>query len=351
MRLWSRFWSCGFAALLCACGATEKGMRPGGSEEPFAPASNAAGGTRGGNQVMDGMADTGAISSGVSSGPALVDGRYVFRANELQLEVNPALGGRITRFSLGGANILTGPEVVARGEGTVPNMYGSTFWTSPQSTWDWPPETALDSDPLASSLDGDVLSLMSQAGATTGYGVLKRFALDATRERVLLEYVLQNHSGTQPAAPWEVSRVPKEGLVFFAAASPATAASTLASQLLDGIAWVDVQQAPGADSKLFQDGSEGWLAYVYRDLVFIKLFDDVAAADQAMGEAEIEVFVSGNYDYVEIEQQGASALLPVGGSSSWRVTWLLRRKPGAIAAELGNAQLVAWVRQQVAAAR
>jgi hypothetical protein len=300
---------------------------------------------------MDGMADPGTGLSGVSSGPALVDGRYVFRANELELEVNPALGGRITRFSLGGANILTGPEVVARGEGTLPNMYGSTFWTSPQSTWNWPPETALDSDPLESRLDGDVLSLLSQAGATTGYGVLKRFALDAARERVLIEYVLQNHSGTQAAAPWEVSRVPKEGLVFFAAASPATAASTLPSQMIDGIAWLDVQQAPGADSKLFQDGSEGWLAYVYRDLVFIKLFDDVPPADQASGEAEIEIFVSGSYDYVEIEQQGAASLLPVGGSSSWRVTWLLRRKPETIAAALGSAQLVAWVRQQVAAAR
>jgi hypothetical protein len=280
-----------------------------------------------------------------------VDGRYVFRAQELELEVNPSLGGRITRFSLGGENILTGPEVVARGEGSLPNMYGSTFWTSPQTTWGWPPETELDSEPLESSLDGAVLSLLSQAGAITGYGVLKRFALDAARERVLIEYVLQNHSGTQAAAPWEVSRVPKEGLVFFAASSAASAASTLESKLIDGIAWIDVQQAPGTDSKLFQDGAEGWLAYAYRDLVFIKLFDDIPAADQAMGEAEIEVFVSGSYDYVEIEQQGASALLPIGGSSSWRVTWLLRRKPAAIAAALGNAQLVAWVRQQVAAAR
>ena len=85
--------------------------------------------------------------------------------------------------------------------------------------------------------------------------------------------------------------------------------------------------------------------------MFIKIFDDVPLASQASGEAEIEVFVSGSYDYVEIEQQGASSLLPVGGSASWRVTWLLRRKPEAISAALGNAQLVDWVRQQVAAAR
>jgi len=296
--------------------------------------------------VTDGMADPGRVAR-----PTLENGRYVFRMDDLEFEVNPALGGRITRFSLAGTNILTGPEVVARGQGSLPNMYGSTFWTSPQSVWSWPPETALDSDPLPSTLDGDVLSLVSQAGATTGYGVQKRFAMDAVRGRVLIEYVLENHSGTQAAAPWEVSRVPKEGLVFFAATSPASAASTLESRMIDGIAWIDVQQAPAADSKLFQDGSEGWLAYAYRDLVFIKLFDDVAPVDQATGEAEIEVFVNGSFDYVEVEQQGPYSLLPVGGSSSWRVAWLLRRKPEGIAVTLGNAGLAAWVRQQVAAAR
>jgi hypothetical protein len=350
MRSSKLWWSCGLAAWLCACGATEKkGMRPGGGAEPFAtPVAGAAGmgAMQGGNDVMDGTGDPGGTQA-----LTLENGRYVFRMDELEFEVNPALGGRITRFSLGGTNILTGPEVVEQGQGTLPNMYGSTFWTSPQSVWSWPPETALDSDPLPSTLDGDVLSLVSQAGATTGYGVQKRFAMDAVRGRVSIEYVLQNHSGTQAAAPWEVSRVPKEGLVFFAATAPASPASTLESKVIDGIAWIDVQQAPAADSKLFQDGSEGWLAYAYRDLVFIKVFEDVQPANQAVGEAEIEIFVNGSFDYVEVEQQGPSALLPLGGSSSWRVAWLLRRRPQGIDAALGSPSLVAWVRQQVAAAR
>lgn len=287
----------------------------------------------------------------MASPPALENGRYVFRSEELEFEVDPARGGRITRFSLAGTNILTGPDVVAQGEGALPNMYGSTFWTSPQSTWGWPPEAALDSDAHPATLEGSALTLVSQPGATTGYGVQKRFSVDAARARVLLEYELKNHRGTQPAAPWEISRVPKEGLVFFAAASAPGSASTLSSSLLDGVAWVDVQRAPASDSKLFQDGSEGWLAYAYRDLVFIKLFDDVPAAEQATGEAEIEVFISGSFDYVEIEQQGPSALLPVGNSASWRVAWLLRRRPANIDATLGNPALVAWVREQVAAAR
>jgi hypothetical protein len=301
-------------------------------------------GAEGENDVRNGQSSRPVV-------PSLEAGRYVFRAADLELEVDPSTGGRITRFSLSGTNVLTGPDVVAHGDGSTPDMYGSTFWTSPQATWGWPPETALDNAALPATLDGAVLRLDSQPGATTGYRVRKQFSFDPVRNRVSLEYVLSNQSGTLAAAPWEVSRVPKEGLVFFAAASAATSASTLPAQLIEGVSWVDVKQAPPMDSKLFQDGAEGWLAYVYRDLVFIKLFDDVPAAQQAPGEAEIEVFVSGNYEYVEIEQQGPYALLPIGGSSSWTVGWLLRKLPDGMSATLGNAALVAWVRDQVASAR
>jgi hypothetical protein len=345
MRCPRLFCACWLAALLCACDATEQNARPGAAGEPPA-AAGAAGDVEGDNAVMDGMGEPGRASA-----PTLENGRYVFRAGELELEINPALGGRVTRFSLEGVNILTGPEVVADGEGTLPNMYGSTFWTSPQSVWSWPPEVALDSDPHVARVDGDVLHLVSQPGATTGYGVQKRFALDVLRGRIAIEYALKNHSATLPAAPWEVTRVPKEGLAFFPAASPPAQASTLQPRTIDGIAWVDVQQAPSSDSKLFQDGSEGWLAFAYRELVFIKVFDDVGPAEQASGEAEIEVFVNGAFDYVELEQQGPYAMLPAGASASWRVTWLLRRRPPGIGASVGNPELVTWVRQQVAAAR
>lgn len=289
---------------------------------------------------------TDGASSGVELSAPTLDGeeRYVFRAGELMLEVDPSIGGRVTRFSLGGTNLLTGPEVVASGEGSLPNMFGSTFWTSPQSDWGWPPEEAIDRAAHHARLDGAVLELVSEPGATTGYAVKKRVWMDAAREQVTLEYTLENQRATLPAAPWEISRVPKEGLVFFPARSPAVEPSTLPSTLLDGVAWLDIAEAPGVDSKLFQDGSEGWLAYVYRDLVFIKTFEDIARAEQANGEAEIEIFVSGAFDYVEIEQQGRLGLPPRGGSSVWRVGWMLRRLPPDIVASLGDVALVSWVR-------
>lgn len=283
-----------------------------------------------------------------TAGPAEDAGRYVFRMGDVELEIDPAIGGRVTRFSLAGENILTGPEVVAAGEGSLPNMYGSTFWTSPQSAWGWPPEAAIDAASHQAEVVGDVLELASEPGATTGYAVRKRFWTDAARERISIEYTLENQRATLPAAPWEISRVPKQGFVFFAAASPALAQSSLPSSFRDGVAWIDIAVAPSIDSKLFQDGSEGWLAYVYRDLVFIKTFEDTSAAETAPSEAEIEIFVSGLYDYVEIEQQGRYAMPAAGGRSSWQVNWLLDRLPAGLDVSLGSAALVAWVRNRIA---
>jgi hypothetical protein len=329
---------------MLACGAVERGARSTDAEpgKPSAPRQ-----TEGDEAVNSGTSS----AATPAAAPALEAGRYVFRMGELELEVDPAIGGRVTRFSLAGENILTGPEVVAGGEGSLPNMYGSTFWTSPQSAWGWPPEVAIDTASHRSELVGDVLELASDPGAITGYAVRKRFRTDAARGVLSIEYILENQRATSPAAPWEISRVPKEGLVLFAASAPALAQSSLPSTLRDGVAWIDIALAPASDSKLFQDGSEGWLAYIYRDLAFIKAFEDLHADQAAPGEAEIEIFASGNYDYVEIEQQGRYAMPSAGGRASWQVHWLLRRVPADIDASLGSEALVAWVRSQVAAAR
>jgi hypothetical protein len=336
----------GIAAALACEAAPEREVRSTGPE-PSPSSGNGPGSAEGDDEVAGGRA-TGAA---VSAAPVFEAGRYVLRMGDVELEVDPAIGGRVTRFSLGGENILTGPDVVAGGEGSLPNMYGSTFWTSPQSAWGWPPEIEIDAAAHRADVIGGVLTLTSAAGAATGYSVRKRFWTDAAKGRFSIEYTLENQRATLPAAPWEISRVPKEGIVLFAAAAPALAQSNLPASHGDGVAWVDIALAPAVDSKLFQDGSEGWIAYVYRDLAFIKSFEDTPTDAAAPGEAEIEVFVNGLYDYVEIEQQGRYALPPAGGSASWQVHWILRRLPSGLDASLGSSELVAWVRAQVAASR
>lgn len=304
----------------------------------------------GGADLME-EGDTEVHSGRPQATPAFDAGRYVLAVGDVELEVDPNVGGRVTRFSLAGENILTGPEVVAGGLDSTSDMYGSTFWTSPQSAWGWPPEAAFDTAAHRARVDGAVLELDSDVGAATGYSVRKRFRADAARRLFSIEYTLENRRAVSPAAPWEISRVPKEGFVFFASAGPALPSSSLPSTVRDGVTWVDIAAAPAKDGKLFQDGSEGWLAYVWRGLVFIKTFEDLSAEEAAPGEAEIEVFVKGDFPYVEIEQQGRYALPPAGGASSWQVNWMLERLPAGVDARLGSTALVAWVRDRVASAR
>ena len=338
-------WIGAFGAGALACGAPE---RPGAGLAPEPEGSGGAEST----SMRVGVDEVVSVKAPESApAPTMEAGRYVFRMGAIELVVDPEIGGRVIRFSSGGENVLTGPEVVAGGEGALPNMYGSTFWTSPQSAWGWPPEAAIDAAPYQVVVDGGVLALSSEPGAATGYAVRKRFWADPARDVISIEYTLQNRAASVPAAPWEISRVPKEGFVFFAAAAPPLTNSSLSGTLADGIAWIDISRAPEVDSKLFQDGAEGWLAYVRRGLAFIKTFDDLRQEDAAPGEAEIEVFVNGRYDYAELEEQGRYVLPPPGGTSSWRVSWMLRRVPAELDASLGNGALVAWVRSQVAQTR
>ena len=64
--------------------------------------------------------------------PSATGSLYSFQFGDTQFAVDANLGGRIVTFASSGRNILTGPAVDAAN-------FGSTFWSSPQSDWNWPP--------------------------------------------------------------------------------------------------------------------------------------------------------------------------------------------------------------------
>src|SRR5258708_7975900 len=80
------------------------------------------------------------------------DVKQVLAFDDVYFEVDPDVGGRVTSFRLGATDILAGPDVDA-------HNYGSTFWTSPQSDWGWPPPGEVDRDPYAISFEGETLVL------------------------------------------------------------------------------------------------------------------------------------------------------------------------------------------------
>jgi len=254
-------------------------------------------------------------------------------------------GARITEFCVGTENILTGPEV-------NPINFGSTCWTSPQSQWGWPPIPEHDSSPYVVHGTGTEIEFRSQPSVKSGIVIIKRFRVDSDRETFSAEYVFENFSqAPQSIAPWEISRHPIGGLTFFPKGAGIEPHSTLKSIESEGAIWFDYDPTliVNEGQKVFAHGAEGWVAHIdnSRRVLLIKTFPEITSAEQAPGEAQIELYADPNHTYVEVEQQGAYRTLAPAEQLSWKVIWRLRRLPAAINATPGNKDLLALVRALV----
>ena len=270
--------------------------------------------------------------------------RFGEGAAETVFEVDAALGGRITRFSLAGRNVLTGPDVNDLN-------FGATFWTSPQSQWGWPPPVEHDSEPYTAHQagpDGAAGVFVGKPDPTLGLAVTKMFFVDWARGVVTIEYRLRNHSGEpRTVAPWEISRHPTGGLTFFPVGEAIEPASSLAVKTEAGAVWFDYDARAITDhQKLFAHGSEGWICQIdrARDLQLVKHFPEIARADQAPGEAALEIYADPKHTYIEVEQQGAFRALASDDTVTWRVDWVLRPAPPADELRAGNATLLTAAR-------
>lgn len=269
---------------------------------------------------------------------------YIFQLDNTVFAVDAHLGGRIVTCSLGGRNILTGPAI-------DPANHGSTFWSSPQSDWGWPPPPEIDSAPYAAKIDGATLLLQGAPAPILGLGVEKAFSADRHTGVVTVKYTMKNH-GTQArqAAPWEIARVAAGGLTFFPVGEGEFRKGMqdlLKPVVRDGVAWFAYDaSAITADQKLFADGREGWIAHVDGDVLLVKSFVDTTPAQAAPGEGEIEIYANAAHTYVEVENQGAFVTLKPGEASTWTVRWLLR-KVDLNATPEGSAPLLRLVRNLV----
>jgi hypothetical protein len=256
----------------------------------------------------------------------LDEGQYVLSVGALQMQVDSNRGGRITRFARAGRSVLLGSDA-------QPEMYGSTFWTSPQNGaggWGWPPVVAVDSAPYTAVVEGDALVLTGPVARIAGaeVAISKRFALDPLDETIAVTYTIHN-LGSAPAtfAPWEITRVPAGGVTFFPTGlvEEPLLGQLRALQRIGDITWFDwAVSAPAAgDGKFSGDGREGWVAHCCGDLLLVKRFTDIAPGEQAPGEGEIEVYAEGDKCYEEVEQQGRYSSIAPASALTWTVRWAL----------------------------
>jgi hypothetical protein len=335
----------GWPWIACALAATAGcAAQPGGEQAPDASADLAVDVFRAmdGNAVCPGDATGGTMTTNLSV-PAVSGTVYTYTVGNTVFAVDAAKAGRIVTFSLAGKNILTAAK------NSQDNNWGSTFWPSPQSAWNWPPPAELDPNPYTASLCGATAVMSSQTSALLGLSVTKWFSVDAATGAVTIQYGLVNH-GTQArsVAPWEITRVAAGGLTFFpmGEGAPTKGPQTLLNlQIADGVAWFAYDAAAiTSEQKVFADGSEGWIAHVDGNLLLVKAFTDTLATQAAPGEAEIELYTDDAHTYIEVENQGAYASVAPGATSTWTVRWFLRQLDATVSVQPGSADLLSLVR-------
>lgn len=250
-------------------------------------------------------------------------------------------GGLITGFSFDGTDVIA--------DSAVGEIHGSTFWTSPQSDWEWPPPTAIDADAFAVEVDesSGTITLTSEPDPGLNVQVVKRFSPNLEKMAIDLEYVIHNvGTETRTLAPWEITRVTTGGLTFFPTGKAVYPTNMLALPTTEaaGVTWFEhiEKKVPKGDFKLYADGARGWLAHVKENLVFIKQFKDEPPERRAPNQGEIEIYVKGS-GYEEVENQGAYQAIPPGDELSWQVRWYIRPVPENAAAEVGNQPLIDFI--------
>ena len=346
-------------SLLLGCSASNPphdSTGGGGGAQASSSASSASSSTGGAASSSTGTStSSGAGGSSSSTGAGGAEGKLdgpidrggvlVLEFDSLYFEVEPALGARISALRFDGKELLTSAMVNAVN-------WGSTFWSSPQSDWGWPPPTAIDSDAYTPTIDTSSFHVVGKTANFAGktLSMEKSFAADFQRNAVVVTYTMHN-TGSAPfsVAPWEVTRV-AGGLTFFptgdAQFTPG-GSSPLPVDAAGGVTWFDGAAHPpdNAAKKLNADGKGGWFAHVAGDLLFLKKFADVPLASQAPGEGDIEIFAqtAAGGGYIEMENQGAYTPIAPGASSTYTVTWFVRKLPANVTASVGSPSLLAFV--------
>ena len=223
------------------------------------------------------------------------DSLYTLTAGRVTMTIDASFGGRIRSLRYDDREVLS--------QTRWPESFGSTFWTSPQSEWNWPPVAEIDKGAYTvEQADRNTVTMTSLPSRRLGIAVTKRFTAADDGTSISVTYTISNvGSAERRVAPWEITRVPNGGLIFFGAPRADTTAE---------------------NRKINADAS-GWLAFADNGLLLVKEFPDLKTTEPAPGEAEVQVYVNRGKTYIELESQGAYVSLHPGEQQSWTVRWHL----------------------------
>ena len=274
---------------------------------------------------------------------------FTLKSGEVTMTVNASKGGKIMSLKYQDKEVLS--------QSRFPEAFGSTFWTSPQKEWNWPPVAEFDKQAYTiERQEPSCLTITSPVSQRLGCSVSKDFQAESLTDShnqsslpdspsqsalpgnhnqssagaFTITYSIRNE-GSEPrrVAPWEITRVTNaDGLIFFEAPVDSIWPQGLMTfEAAEGAAWYKTDEAQ-QNRKVNADGT-GWLAYMADGLLLVKKFPDLKPADPAPGEAEIQVYVNRGKSYIELESQGAYTLLRPGERLTWTVRWFLLPAPSS----------------------
>lgn len=248
----------------------------------------------------------------------LEEKRYTLTVGHVTMDVDANNGARIVSLRYDSTEVLS--------QINAPNMYGSTFWTSPQKEWNWPPVREHDMAPYSVEQRDGAIIMTSQLSEKFPVIIRKRFEVDEADQCIVVTYTIRNASTeARRVAPWEITRVLAQGTITFdAPVESITPAGLMPFVEKDGLATYEIDHVEGQNRKINADG-KGWLSFERDGLRLTKRFPDLDPSQPAPDEAEIQIYVHQGNAYVELESQGAYTTLQPEEELNWTVRWYLTK--------------------------
>ena len=245
------------------------------------------------------------------------------KVGDITMTIYPTKGAKIMSLKYKGQEVIS--------QQTTPESFGSTFWTSPQKEWNWPPVQEFDKGVYQveegagknQSTDGHLI-MTSEVSPKLKYRIRKAFAVDEKDNAIVITYSIINESDeTRQVAPWEITRVPNDGGVIFfdAPLDGITPAGLLPFKAAHGAVWYQTDEA-SQNRKINADG-KGWYAYFNNGLLLLKTFDDLKPTQPAPDESEVQMYMNRGKTFIELECQGAYTTLKPHEELNWTVRWYL----------------------------
>lgn len=260
-------------------------------------------------------------------------------SGRVAISVAPEQGGKISSLKFNQKEFLSLWDIHE-------DNWGSTFWASPQKLWGWPPPKAFDVLPYEVVEEAsDKVKIKGQKDEVTGMTFYK--TLTVKDEIISITYEIENNTDSViNVAPWEITRVPPNGLSFFPKGEHEQAPFTIVDTT--GYIWFDYKNSKiqeGHD-KLKADASEGWLAHVNENIMLVKFFPNITPVEVDIDEAEIEIYANPDKIYIELEPQGPLYGLEPAEKLSWTVYWVLEEVGESTEVKVGNQELINLAKAQ-----